>query len=244
MRNKKNFTLIELLVVIAIIAILASILLPTLGRAKEIAKSIKCVNKQKQISAALGMFSDDLGGYLLPYNTYAAKRPYQTGTMPYNEDLLDGFYWYVMLHRKYPGLSGKNYSTFRCPPSDLVKNANATVKDPTGTGINIGYNVHISKYATAQPAAYHTSKLKAPSQTMQTADAWNAKMSGTATGSVYVSARDSTYDSIHYRHLGKANISFLDGHVETRSLKQIPPTINAGGVGSTDECKLFYYGRN
>ena len=127
--KEAGFTLIELLVVIAIIAILASLLLPSLARAKASAYSAKCKSNLRQIGLALQLYVDDNGSYP---KLQLGRAPYLGWVSPVNSYLNQPLDW---VDREPGGLQDfqNPLGCFLCP-SDRRKS------NKLGFGGSYGYN--------------------------------------------------------------------------------------------------------
>ena len=112
-RNRKGFTLVELLVVIGIIALLISILLPSLNRARESAKRVQCQSNLRQLATAMIMYTNANKGSL-PWDSRNSK-----GTNG-DEDFLYWQLWRVGRFNesqifKYLSASKASPAALRCP---------------------------------------------------------------------------------------------------------------------------------
>ena len=123
-RESKIFTLIELLVVIAIIAILASMLSPALNKAREKARSAKCVGNLKQLGQTNAMYCDDYNDFLPPiYRNRSIREVIRLSGTWYSYGL---FYSLGYI---------KNPRAFYCPSSNIDKTRYGAYEGPWGIGI-------------------------------------------------------------------------------------------------------------
>ena len=226
-RRDPAFTLIELLVVIAIIAILAGMLLPALGKAKQKAHSIKCVSNTRQLLLASKMYTDDNSNkhvvtYLFPPYTkglttwFQLLQPYLASTNvlicpgrrgePLQLETWDGISVDVPTVSDYAinhQLSGELSHYV-----DYVHNQEGRVRNPSGTIFMTDSGTQPS--ASQTPAVTPKSKLKLGAWML--GDPQVGQCPGCVTGS------NPNWCGPHPRHNQRSSNGFSDGHVESMTV--------------------------
>ena len=236
MRKRNAFTLVELLVVIGIIAVLISILLPALNRAREQARSVACKSNMRQIGITLFSYTNDNKQWLpLPSNigeSYPPPAPYSykpcaffmMATPPNTLDLINGVLWPYIAP---PG--NARYQIMNCP-SDI-----GDIRPISNTSVgprNFSYSFNDQfrgQILTINGVTYYKgikiTQIYHPSEKIiMVEEAYpndtNADIATTA------------IDPLGNRHQNGSNQLFADGHVDSYQPEDIGLITNGGGVSN------------
>lgn len=238
MKTTKDFTLVELLIVIAIIAILASLLLPALSKAREKATGVQCVNNLKALSTAMQNYAGDNNDMIPFYIPGSTKILWNYLLLGPNPKYRDGKTPYTDSWTHPPKGMYIDRVSFLCPSMSgnhpLTGNANWWEYNPS-YGINTGL-------FPDDGGAYKITRYKSPSLKRMIVD--TVKFDGTTfsdnegvwrwSRNVYSPETTNGLGYLSPRHNMTVNMNHVDGHVSGyRSPSKLYPF--------TDRDKLQYY---
>ncbi len=229
----RGFTLIELLVVVAIIALLASILMPTLQKAQEMARMVQCASQLRHVGSGYEMYANENNDYIIstcipdgvPNTWFGQAEVTRSMLMPYMS----------VSAKVWTPESGVNRDNpvFCCPTASKKMDTSgspwtqsgAPLWDSTGPSIIYGPGAAYGDLPSMQQWYYYKgSKQRIYPRTFEMLR-WSAETAGIADTCVYgfwtIDPNTSPWTPIRYRHIGdRLNVLAGDGHMGRMSRAQ------------------------
>jgi prepilin-type N-terminal cleavage/methylation domain-containing protein/prepilin-type processing-associated H-X9-DG protein len=232
--STKGFTLVELLVVIAIIALLLSILMPSLSRARESARRIVCGNQMKQLALGGLLYAQEYRGLVVPpFMPWDISNPNGGGTVGWPE-LLKPYYSQKQ--------QGTNVPTLKCPTYMSTHRTTNTWYTNSGYGTNLllfftdGKVKSLSGYKYDQYSTRLT-QIKQPSRCVWFYENQTYEASSSY-GGYCLDGRDGSpsYYLLYEAHGQQFNVALFDGHIATPRFNK-SGTFKGKGSGDYPEFK-------